>query len=112
MVWMKFQRAAVAILLMATLFAPFGTCRQTAHMAKHACCSTAPDHCAAVRADCCSVRTPAPAVVIVRDLPSPPPIQCHHEPGGLFQTATFYEVAAATIVGPHSPPPGASVLRI
>jgi hypothetical protein len=108
----NFQRAAVAIVLMVTLLAPLGICRQPAPAAKHRCCAMASDHDPSVRTDCCVVRTPVAAIASERVLPNTSPLQIESEIAALVEPASLLDVPAAIVVGPHSPPPGASVLRI
>src|ERR1035437_1493025 len=108
----NFQRAAVAIVLMVTLLAPLGICRQPDPAAKHRCCAMAADHTPSARTDCCVVPAPVPAVENKRVLPNTSPLQIESEMAALVEPASLLDVAAAIIVGPHSPPPGASVLRI
>ena len=58
-----FQRAAVAIVLMGSLLAPFGTCLQPAHKALHGCCAPASESGKTAQTNCCTASAPLPAVV-------------------------------------------------
>ena|ERR1035441_155568 len=106
----SFQRAAVAVLLMVALLAPFGTCRPISGASQHSCCAS--EQSATVGADCCIARPLLPAVVKERVLPDQMAFAVVLKVLPLAETAASYDAAPTAVVGPHSPPPGASVLRI
>src|ERR1035441_10247282 len=108
----NFQLAAVAIVPMAALLAPLGFCRQLATSPKHHCCAMAATDNPSVRTDCCVVRAPVPAIESKRVLPNTSQIQTDREFAARVEPASSLDLHAAIIVGPHSPPPGASILRI
>ena len=74
-----YQRAAVAIVLMGSLLAPFGTCLQPTQKAAHSCCSHASKSNQSVRTNCCTATAPLPAVVVATNLPGSAPMTVAQE---------------------------------
>lgn len=106
-----FHRAGVAIVLIATLLLPFGTCQPGARRASHDCCSHAAPV-ASLKADCCIVRSEMPAVVAER---------AAVDPVALYSAAPVLLASGPVIAIPSgfsvtlaedSPPPGKFILRI
>jgi hypothetical protein len=107
-----FQRAAVAIVLMATSLAPFGTCLQMKHKAAHSCCAPAADSSKTVQANCCTASAPLPAIVVAPNLPASAPMTVAQEFIASDELSSRREFPDFTVIPPHSPPPGAFNLRI
>jgi hypothetical protein len=107
-----FRRAAVAILLMGTMLAPIGTCLQRTHKSAHSCCAPAPESDKAFQSNCCTVRTPLPAVVVAPSLPpsSPLAVTTEYIASGANSAPSAFSGSALTL--PQSPPPGIFILRI
>jgi hypothetical protein len=107
-----FQRAVVAILLMGTMLAPSGMCLQTSHKAAHNCCSRVSSSHPSFRKDCCITSAPLPAVVVAPSLPGSASMPAAREFALLDEIAFSSEFPALSFTPPHSPPPGAFILRI
>jgi hypothetical protein len=107
-----FQRAAVAIVLMGSLLAPFGTCLQPAQKAAHSCCSHASRSNQSVRTNCCTASAPLPAVVVAATLPGSAPMTVAREFISLDEFSSRSEFPRFAVIPPHSPPMGAFILRI
>jgi hypothetical protein len=107
-----FQRAAVAIVLMGSLLAPLGICLQPAQKAAHSCCAHASRSSQSVKTNCCTASAPLPAIVVAVNLPGPAPMTIAQEFISLDEFSMQRELPRATVTPPHSPPPGAFVLRI
>jgi len=107
-----FQRAAVAIVLMATSFAPFGTCLQMKHKAAHSCCAPASQSNKTIQANCCAAIAPQPAIVVAPNLPASAPMTVGQEFIASDTVSSLREFSAFAAIPPHSPPPGAFNLRI
>lgn len=106
------RRAGVAIVLMATLLLPYGTCQPAARARRHDCCGgqSAPN--ASVKTNCCIVRSEIPAVVVENAAVSLSVVLSSSPiPFGSAPTITM-KPGAAVAVADTSPPPGKSVLRI
>jgi hypothetical protein len=111
MVQGMFHRAAVAIVLMATLLLPYGKCQSPSRGTAHDCCRhSAPPP--SVKASCCTVRSEVPAIVVERAVANPTAADLQPEftpaPGRL----ALFDSATAPALPQHSPPPGKSILRI
>jgi hypothetical protein len=107
-----FQRAAVAIVLMGLLLAPFGTCLQPAHKTAHGCCAPASESGKAAQTNCCTASAPLPAVVVAANLPGSAPMTVAQEFISLDEFSTRSEFPRLAVIPPHSPPAGAFNLRI
>jgi hypothetical protein len=108
----SFQRAAMAILLMGTLLAPFGTCQQWMHKPAHSCCvpASAPGNTA--RTNCCKTSDPLPAAIVAPSLPRTASFTVAQQfaPSNEFSLPSEFPTLA--VIPPHSPPSGAFILRI
>jgi len=107
-----FQRAAVAILLMGALLAPFGVCLQPAQRTAHSCCSHASQPGNSARQNCCIVREQPPASVATPASTGTAPVILARAFFAASEISSPREVPAPAIVPPHSPPLRASILRI
>jgi hypothetical protein len=107
-----FQRAAVAIVLMGAMLAPFGICLQPTHKAAHSCCSQASKSSQSVRTNCCTASAPLPAVVVAPNLPGSAPMTVAQEFISLDEFSSRSEFPILAVIPPHSSPTGAFNLRI
>src|SRR5437764_4837695 len=106
------HRAGVAIVLIAALLLPLGTCRSLSPAAAHDCCVHHPVRLASVKASCCTVRSQLPAVATETTALSAAPASITASLDMFAQLATPFEPAAPTLLPRHFPPPGKSILRI
>lgn len=106
------HRAGVAIVLIATLLVPYGRCQSPAGAAGHDCCAHSTAPMSAVKANCCTVRTQPPAIPVERAALSPHDLAATAFFGACGEAAIKFPVAPKTPAPHHSPPPGASILRI
>jgi hypothetical protein len=104
------QRAAVAIVLMGTLSAPFGRCFLRTHESVHSCCAPAPEPIA--QTNCCIASAPLPAAVVTPNLPGPTAIVVAQEFISSDELSSLNECPRSAATPPQSPPTGAFVLRI
>jgi hypothetical protein len=111
MLWGSFQRAAMAILLIGTMFAPLSTCLQQSSKGAHSCCMQ-PESSQTLRTDCCVVRSQLPATLVAPRLAGPSPSAVVHEYVGRVEAQASDEHAAVVVIPPLSPPTGAFILRI
>jgi hypothetical protein len=104
-------RAAVAIVVIATLLLPYGACRPAARASRHECCGHPSVPSASVKANCCIVRGEVPAVVVESATVNLSAITLARIP---FPSAPaiIFTPAFAVAVADTSPPSGKSVLRI
>ena len=107
-----FQRAAVAIVLMGALIAPAGSCLAQPHRSGHSCCPHTSVPSKALQNDCCTVRTPLPAVVVAANLPGSASMTVAREFISSNLLSSPREFPAAAVIPPQSPPTGAFNLRI
>jgi len=107
-----FQRAAVAIVLMGALLAPFGTCMQRTHMGAHSCCSHASESRKTAQSNCCVASASLPAVVVAPNLPVSAPMTFAQEFISLDEFSSRNEFSILAVIPPHSPTTGAFNLRI
>src|ERR1035438_8151286 len=107
-----YQRAAVAIVLMGSLLAPFGTCLQPTLKAAHSCCSHASKSNQFVRTNCCTASAPLPAVVVAPNLPGSAPMTVVRAFVSLDEPSSSSEFSVLSVIPQHSPPAGAFNLRI
>lgn len=102
----------MAIVLMGTMLAPFGTCLPGTLKSAHSCCKPAstPDNSA--QTNCCTASTALPAVVVAQIIPAAAPLAV--EPGFIFtnEISSAGAVSIPAIIPPQSSPPGGSILRI
>jgi len=105
-----FQRAAVAIVLMGALSAPFGNCLQWPHKATHSCCDPAPEPTA--QTNCCGASAPLPAVVVTLSPSGSTAITVAQEFLSPVELSSQNELQRPAIIPPQSPPTGAFILRI
>ena len=106
------QRAAVAIVLMGALLAPFGTCLQRMHKAAHSCCSHASESRKTAQTNCCVASAPLPAVVVAPNLPGSAPMTAAQEFIFLDEFSSRSEFPSLAVIPPHSPPTVAFNFRI
>lgn len=107
-----FQRAAVAIFLMVTLLAPFGTCLQPAQGADHRCCQHARQKGNTAKQDCCIVRSETPANLVAPASDGSAPMVVERAFFAAGEISAPREVPAAVLVPTHAPPGRTSILRI
>ena len=107
-----FQRAAVAIVLMGSLLAPFGNCLQRTHKTAHGCCAPASESNKTAQTNCCTASAPLPAVVVAPNLPGSAPMTVAQELISLDEFCSRSEFPRFAVIPPHSPPTGAFNLRI
>jgi hypothetical protein len=107
-----FQRAAVVIMLIASLLAPYGRCQSPGRTISHECCVQDAAPKTSVTANCCIVRSQLPAVVGERRALGPAVMPIAAECVPSREPAILFHANAAIPAAHHSPPPGASVLRI
>ena len=107
-----FRRACGAIVLMAMLLLPYATCQSPARSVRHDCCAQHAVPADSLKANCCTVRSEVPAIVVESWVPDPVS----------FSAVDCFALAAEPVVmfasgGPaavvhSSPPPRKSILRI
>ena len=107
-----FQRAAVAMVMIVALLAPFGSCVQWTHKAAHSCCAKLSEPSKGLHADCCSASAPQPAVVVTPDLPDPSAIAVEQRFVSSSELTAPGELTFTAVIPPKSPPTGAFILRI
>jgi hypothetical protein len=107
-----FRRAAVAIVLMGSLLAPFGICLQPAQKSAHSCCSHTSKSNQSVRTNCCIASAPLPALVVATNLPGSAPMTIAQEFISLDEFSSRSEFPILAVIPPHSPPTGAFIFRI
>jgi hypothetical protein len=108
----SFLRATLAILLMASMLVPLGTCLQRIHKSAHSCCTSASVLDNPAQTNCCSARAPLPAVVVAPTLPAQASVDVEPEFIATSETTSAAAFSASALIPPHSPPPGAFILRI
>lgn len=106
------QRAAVTIVLMGSLFAPFGICLQPAHKAPHDCCAPASKSGKTAQTNCCTASAPLAAAVVAPKLSGSAPMTVAQEFICLDEFSSRREFPRLAVTPPHSPPSGAFILRI
>src|SRR4051812_35961357 len=106
-----FRRACVAIVMIATLLLPYATCQSPARSAGHECCvqHTAP---ASLKANCCTVRSEVPAVVVEPAVFDSASFATVDSFALAAEPAVGFESAGPAAVVHTSPPPSKSILRI
>jgi hypothetical protein len=97
---------------MAGLLAPLGTCLQMTYKSAHSCCMPASALDIAAQMNCCTVRTPVPAIVVAPLLPAPTLVAVEPEFIATSETTSAAALSASAFNPPQSPPPGAFILRI
>jgi hypothetical protein len=107
-----FQRAAVAIVLMGALLAPFGTCLQRTQHTAHSCCSHASQAGKTAKPDCCTVSNQSPVAMVAPAFAGSAPMVISRVFLSASELSSPREVPAAAIIPQHSPPGRASILRI
>src|SRR3954449_9504955 len=107
-----FHRAAMAVVLIASLLVPYARCQSASRAAAHECCQQHSAPALSLKASCCTIRSELPAIVVERAVVSPGMVDM---PSGFGPAATptiTVEATATTAIAQYSPPPGKSVLRI
>lgn len=112
MIGRAFHRAAVAIVLMATVLVPYGSCRPQVRIAAHDCCPQAAYHAAVIEQDCCIARASIPAMITERPAYNSTPMLLPYGFVAAVGLSAPTDRIATTPGVAFSPPPGASVLRI
>jgi hypothetical protein len=107
-----FHRVAVAIVLMATLLLPYGRCQSPSRAAAHDCCKYQSAPAASVGANCCTVRSELPAIVVERAVVDPHAVTIQSPAVPANDSAAICLTPVAPALSQHSPPPGKSILRI
>lgn len=107
-----FRRASAAIVLIVMLMLPFGTCQAPRHAAGHDCCVRHSAPVASLKANCCTVRSELPAIVVEQAVPNPDSLSTVVWFQPAADPAVNLELAASPSVARYSPPPGKSILRI
>jgi hypothetical protein len=106
------QRAAVAIVLMGALLAPFGVCLQRTQHTAHSCCAHASQTGRIAKPDCCTLREQSPTVPVAPASAGSAPMILVRAFFSTSELSSPREVLAAFIIPQHSPPGRASILRI
>ena len=106
------HRAGVAIVLIAVLLLPYGRCQAMAAASSHDCCVHHSAPSTSVKAECCTIRGQLPAVVAPRAALAPHPLSTVALVQFAAEPVTRLCAAPSKVISGHSPPPGASVLRI
>jgi hypothetical protein len=106
------HRAGEAIVLIAVLLLPYGRCQSPVRGDGHDCCVHPPAPAASLESSCCTVRSQLPAIVGQRAVLSAPPVATMAFAGTATESAIQLVIAPKSPMAQHSPPPGASVLRI
>jgi len=112
MVQGMFHRAGVAILLIATLLLPYGTCQPTARAAGHDCCGHHSAPVASLKANCCIVHSEIPAIVVEQAAVNPVALSPVTSIPLASAPAIAIEPEVPVALPDHSPPLGKSILRI
>ena len=107
-----FHRAAVAIVLIATLILPYGRCQSPGKGAGHDCCQHHSSPVASLKAGCCTVRSETPAIVAEKDLANDMSAAAQNELVPAVAFKAMSESAAIPAIPHSSPPGGKSILRI
>jgi len=106
------HRAGVAIVLIATLLLPYGKCQPPSRITAHDCCAHHSAPVASVKANCCTVRSELPAIVVERAIGKAAPATMATSLAVAAQPAIRFEATVPAVLSHHSPPPGKSILRI
>lgn len=107
-----FQRAAVAMVMIVALLAPFGSCLQWQFKAAHSCCARLSEPSKGLQANCCAASAPQPAIVVTPNLPDPSAIAVEQQFVASSELTAFGEFTTLAVIPPKSPPTGAFILRI
>jgi hypothetical protein len=107
-----FHRAAVAIVLIATLILPYGRCQSPGKGAGHDCCQHHSSPAASLKAGCCTMRSETPAIVAEKDLANDMSAAAQNELVPAVAFKAMSESAAIPAIPHSSPPGGKSILRI
>ena len=107
-----YLRAVMATLLTGALLAPLGTCLQRAKNSAHSCCAGAAESHLSIRTNCCTVRTPLPAVEVTPKLRAPAPLAVAREYTSFIERQSPRELKATTAIPRGSPPLDTFILRI
>jgi hypothetical protein len=107
----SFQRAAMAILLIGMMIAPFATCLQQGHKGAHSCCMPS-ERSHSLRTNCCTVRTQLPATLAAPTLPRTSSLSAVYVAFRREAMPVSFERPAVAAIPPLSPPPGAFILRL
>jgi hypothetical protein len=106
-----FHRAAVAIVLIATLILPYGRCQSPGKGAGHDCCQHHSAPAASLKAGCCTVRGETPAIVAEKDRANDMSAT-QNELVPVVSIKAMPKSAAIPALPHFSPPGGKSILRI
>jgi hypothetical protein len=106
-----FQRAAMAILLMAMMVAPFAVCLQQGHKGAHSCCMQ-PEGSHSLRTNCCTVRTQLPATLLAPAVTGTSSLSAGQVSVMREATPAPFVQPVLAVTPPLSPPAGAFILRI
>src|SRR5579862_9718303 len=106
------HRVGVAIVLIVVLLAPYGRCQAPAPAASHDCCAQGSAPATSVKSSCCTFRSELPAIVPSRAVLGPDATSVLFVCDVTVAPAFTFEAATVFTQTRHTPPPGASVLRI
>src|SRR3954470_1754531 len=106
------HRAGVAVVLLATLLVPYARCQSPSRAAAHECCHQHSAPAASAKANCCTVRSELPAIIVERAVVSSAAVDLPAAFVPAALPAITFEAIATISFAPHAPPPGKSVLRI
>ncbi len=112
MVFGALHRTGVAIVLIVALLAPYGRCQAPARATSHDCCAQRSAPTASVKSSCCTFRSELPAIVPNRAVLGPDAVSVSFVCDVMVAPSFTFEAATMFTQTRHTPPPGASVLRI
>ena len=107
-----FGRACVAIVIIATLLLPYATCQPAARSAGHDCCAQHAAPAPSLKANCCTIRSEVPAIVVERSVADPASFSTVDSFVLAAEPAVILDSAAPIAVVPTSPPLRKAILRI
>ena len=108
----SFQRAALSILVMALMLAPFGVCSQPVAKGAHSCCAMQSEPLQSLQNGCCVVKAPLPGGTVAPLISVANPLQLVQQPLMRGEVPLFTSRPAVAVIPPLSPPTGAFILRI
>lgn len=104
-------RAAVAVFMIGTLLAPFGTCLSFQQKADHSCCKHAPVQ-TSVQPNCCIASAPQPVATVAPAIPDASPMAVVEGIVPVDELIVLRDFLTSALKSPKSPPVGSFNLRI
>ena len=105
-------RAAVAVFMIGTLLAPFGSCLSFNAKADHSCCKHAPVQDTTLQPNCCIVSATLPAAAVAPAVSDASPMAVVEGIVPVDELIVLRDFLTSTLMSPQSPPVGAFHLRI